>query len=66
MIYMSTFSWISTILSILCLVWCIGLGVFVLIKKIIDKIKSKKEMKQDLDEHKKLHHRKYGSDDYDE
>ena len=62
MIYMSVFSWISTILSILCFVWLIGLGVFVLVRSIVLKVKSKKEMKQDLQDYKKLRKRKHGVD----
>ena len=54
MIYMSVFSWISSILSLLCLVWLIGLGVFVLVRKIILSVKAKKEIKQDEQKRKEI------------
>lgn len=61
MIYQSVFSWISTILTIVCLVWCIGLGLFVLIKWIIGKIKQKKQIKEDLEQYNKHNNRRLGS-----
>lgn len=57
MINATAFSWISTILTIVCLCWCIGLGLFVLIRSIVFKIRAKREMKKDLEEF---------NDDYDE
>lgn len=46
-IQMSVFSWISSILTLLCFVWLIGLGVFVIVRKIIFTVKAKKEIKKD-------------------
>ena len=62
---MSVFSWISTIVSVLCLVWLLGLGVFVLVRSIVLKVKAKKEMKEDLKDYHKSSKRKLGSDDDD-
>ena len=62
-LFASVFSWISTILSIACVVWLLGLGVFVLVRSIILKVKSKKEMNEDLKVAKKQYRRKFGSDD---
>ena len=60
MIYMSVFSWISTILSIACVVWLFGLAIFVIVKSILHKVKSKKQMKQDLEDYEKSKKRKFG------
>lgn len=42
MIYQSVFGWISTILSIACGVWLIGLGIFVIVRLIIEKVQAKR------------------------
>lgn len=42
---MNVITLISVIVSCLCGVWLIGLGIFVIVKKIIDKHKAKKEIK---------------------
>lgn len=60
-IYQSVFGWISTILTVACLVWCIGLALFVIVKSIVNKIKAKKEMKKDLESFEKLKKRKFGT-----
>lgn len=57
MIYATVFSWISTILTIVCLFWCVGLGLYVLVRSIIRRIKEKREMKKDLED---------SNDDYDD
>ena len=41
-VYQSVFGWISTVLTILCFAWLVGLGIFVLVKFIIEKVKAKK------------------------
>lgn len=43
---LNVISWISAVLSVLCVVWLIGLGIFVLVKIIVNKFKMKKEQKQ--------------------
>lgn len=64
--FQSVFGWISTVLSIACLVWLLGLGVFVFVRSIVLKVKAKKEMKQDLQDVKKLRNCRNGSDEDDE
>lgn len=49
MIYTDVFTIISAVLTALCLIWCIGLGLFVLIRMIVRKIKFKRLMKQEKD-----------------
>lgn len=44
MIYQSVFSWISTVLSILCGVWLVGLALFCLIRWIIFKVRAAKDI----------------------
>lgn len=46
-IQMSVFSWISAILSALCAVWLLGLGVYVFVRWLINKVKMKKEINAD-------------------
>jgi len=65
-IYMNVMSWISTIISILCGVWLLGLAIFCIVRAIINKVRLKKEMKEDLKEYRKLRKSKYGSDKDDE
>lgn len=43
---LNVISWISAVLSVLCVVWLIGLGIFVLVKVFINKFKMKKEQKE--------------------
>ena len=63
---MNVMSWISTIISILCGVWLLGLAIFCIVRAIINKVRLKKEMKEDLKEYRKLRKSKYGSDKDDE
>lgn len=46
MILGSIFSTISAVLTGLCILWCIGLGIYVLVRFIIRKIKFKRELKK--------------------
>lgn len=62
MIYQSVFGWISTILTICCFVWIIGLLIFVLIKSIIRKVRYKKEQKELVGKHEQEKGRFYGYD----
>lgn len=43
---LNVISWISAVLSVLCAVWLFGLGIFVLVKVIVNKFKMKKEQKE--------------------
>lgn len=63
MIYQSVFGWISTIMTILCLLWCVGLGIFCIVKAIIKRAKAKKELKEALKEHELKKGRSLGSDE---
>lgn len=63
MIYQSVFGWISTIFTILCFAWVIGLLIFVLIRWIIQKVKFKKEQKELINTHEKQRAKRFGYDD---